>query len=54
MILLFLLLLSYFLYFNVTHISPLYFGLGFCPGFKCFVFTDTFTQPALKEGPHVT
>jgi len=25
--------------------------LDFCPGFKCFVFADTFTQPALKEGP---
>ena len=35
---------------NINHVYALVWD--FCPGLKYFVLTDTFTRPALKEGPY--
>lgn len=41
---------SYILILIIYHLYTLFWG--FCPGLKYFVLTDTFTRPALKEGPY--
>ena len=40
------------LYFHSKYKSRLCFGLGFLSRIKIFVLTDTFTRPALREGPY--
>ena len=40
----------YILIVNINHVYALVWD--FCPGLKYFVLTDTFTRPALREGPY--